>query len=90
MNKPHWSYFIQNSPLGIVVLDRQGCVELANSAFEKLFQYDRHELASLDIARMGILGMMEATGLQATDSADLAGNAFHRTVRQRRKQRADS
>jgi PAS domain-containing protein len=35
---------IQNSPLGIVVLDRQGRVELANSAFEKLFQYDRHEL----------------------------------------------
>ena len=26
---------IQNSPLGIVVLDRQGAVELANSAFEK-------------------------------------------------------
>jgi diguanylate cyclase (GGDEF)-like protein/PAS domain S-box-containing protein len=75
---------IQNSPLGIVVLDRQGCVELANSAFEKLFQYDRHELASLDIARMGI------PDDEATDSRQLipqifAGNAFHRTVRQRRK-----
>ena len=32
---------IQNSPLGIAVLDRQGAVELANTAFEKLFQYDR-------------------------------------------------
>src|SRR5246500_2444412 len=40
---------IQNSPLGIVVLDRQGGVDLANAAFEKLFQYDRHELATIDI-----------------------------------------
>jgi diguanylate cyclase (GGDEF)-like protein/PAS domain S-box-containing protein len=75
---------IQNSPLGIVVLDRQGRVDLANSAFEKLFQYDRHELASIDIGSMGV------PGDEATDSARLipqifAGNALHRTVRQRRK-----
>ena len=62
----------------------KGCVELANSAFEKLFQYDRHELASLDIAKMGI------PDDEATDSGQLipqifAGNALHRTVRQRRK-----
>jgi diguanylate cyclase (GGDEF)-like protein/PAS domain S-box-containing protein len=75
---------IQNSPLGIVVLDRQGSVELANSAFEKLFQYDRHELAAIDIGSMGI------PDDEATDSAQLipqifAGNALHRTVRRRRK-----
>ncbi len=75
---------IQNSPLGIVVLDRQGRVELANSAFEKLFQYDRHELAAIDIASMGM------SDDEATDSRQLIphifeGNAFHRTVRQRRK-----
>jgi diguanylate cyclase (GGDEF)-like protein/PAS domain S-box-containing protein len=75
---------IQNSPLGIVVLDRQGSVELANSAFEKLFQYDRQELTSIDIGRMVIADD------EARHSAELipqifAGNAFHRTVRQRRK-----
>jgi diguanylate cyclase (GGDEF)-like protein/PAS domain S-box-containing protein len=75
---------IQNSPLGIVVLDRQGSVELANSAFEKLFQYDRQELTSIDIGRMVIADD------EASHSAELipqifAGNAFHRTVRQRRK-----
>jgi len=75
---------IQNSPLGIVVLDRQGSVELANSAFERLFQYNRQELTSIDIARMGIADH------EATHSAELipqifAGNALHRTVRQRRK-----
>jgi diguanylate cyclase (GGDEF)-like protein/PAS domain S-box-containing protein len=75
---------IQNSPLGIVVLDRQGSVELVNSAFERLFQYDRHELSSIDIASM------EIPDDKATDSTQLipqvfAGNALHRTVRRRRK-----
>ena len=75
---------IQNSPLGIAVLDRQGAFELANSAFKKLFQYDRHELTSIDIANMGM------PDNEATDAAQLipqifAGNALHTTVRQRRK-----
>lgn len=75
---------IQNSPLGIVVLDRQGSVELANLAFEKLFQYDRRELTSIDIASMGI------PDDEAMDTSQLlpqifAGNALQRTVRQRRK-----
>src|SRR6476646_11923794 len=75
---------IQNCPLGIAVLDRKGGVNLANSAFEKLFQYDRHELASIDIGTLGI------SGDDGTDSAQLipqifAGRALHRTVRQRRK-----
>ncbi len=75
---------IQNSPLGIVVLDRRGTVELANSAFERLFQYERHELASIDIGCMGM------TDDEASDSLQLirqifAGKALHKTVRQRRK-----
>jgi diguanylate cyclase (GGDEF)-like protein/PAS domain S-box-containing protein len=75
---------IQNSPLGIAVLDRQGSVELANSAFEKLFQCDRHQLNSIDIGSTWI------PDDGATDSAQLisqifAGNALHRTVRRRRK-----
>ena len=75
---------IQNSPLGIAVLDREGGVDLANSAFEKLFQYERYELGSIDIGSLGI------PDDETTDSAQLipqifAGKALHRTVRQRRK-----
>jgi len=75
---------IENSPLGIAVLDRQGSVELANSALEKLFQYDRHELTAID------LGSTETPGSEARGSAQLipqifAGKALHTTVRQRRK-----
>jgi diguanylate cyclase (GGDEF)-like protein/PAS domain S-box-containing protein len=75
---------IQNSPLGIIVLDRQGAVELANSAFEKLLQYDRHELVSIDIGRIGM------TDEEAFDSLHLihqifAGKTLQKTVRHRRK-----
>ncbi len=57
---------------------------MANLAFEKLFQYDRRELGSIDIGSMG------SADDQATESAQLlpqifAGSALHRTVRQRSK-----
>lgn len=75
---------IRNSPLGILVLDPKGAVELANPAFERLFLCDRHELTSIDIAAMGI------PDDEASDSTHLirqifAGNALNKTVRQRRK-----
>lgn len=73
---------VQNSPLGIVVLDRQGAVELANSAFEKLFQCDQREL--IDISRLG------AAEDEASDSAELllqifAGKAVRKTIRHRQR-----
>ncbi len=75
---------IQNSPLGIIVLDRHGAVELANSAFERLFQCDRHELASIDIKRLA------ASEEEASDSAELirqifAGKALRKTIRHQQK-----
>ncbi|MGB9363970.1 MAG: diguanylate cyclase, partial [Candidatus Sulfotelmatobacter sp.] len=71
---------IQNSPLAMVALDRQGSVELVNSAFEKLFRYDRNNLASIEIRNV------QTPDGEAWDSAQviaqiLAGNAIHRTVR---------
>jgi diguanylate cyclase (GGDEF)-like protein/PAS domain S-box-containing protein len=75
---------IQNSPLGIIVLNRQGSVELANSAFQRLFQYSPQELASMKIGRLGI------SDDDVTDSMQLvpqifSGQPVHRTVRQKRK-----
>ncbi len=75
---------IQNSPLGMIVLDRQGAVELANSAFEKLFQYDRHELALIDIGHMGMTDE-EASDLPQLIRQIFAGKALRKTVRQRRR-----
>jgi PAS domain S-box-containing protein len=75
---------IQNSPLGILVLDRQGQIELVNSAFEKLFQCQRHELNSIDIASLGVPDN-EGTESEQLIPQVFAGNALHRQVRQRRK-----
>jgi diguanylate cyclase (GGDEF)-like protein/PAS domain S-box-containing protein len=75
---------IQNSPLGIVVLDRQGRIELANVAFEKLFQYDRHELASIDLGNMEVPDNVPESPTQLVPQI-FAGKALHKTVRQRRK-----
>ncbi len=75
---------IKNSPLGIVVVDRQGAVQVSNPAFSRLFQYDEHEFVSIDIA--GITG----PGDRAADFRQLipdifGGNATHKTVRYQRK-----
>jgi diguanylate cyclase (GGDEF)-like protein/PAS domain S-box-containing protein len=74
---------IQNSPLGIVVLDRQGAIELANPAFERLFQFDKHQLASIDMRATEILGEGGSDSTQLIRQI-LAGNALRKTVRQQR------
>ncbi|MFZ0522614.1 MAG: diguanylate cyclase [Candidatus Acidiferrales bacterium] len=40
---------IENTPLGIVVLDENGRVELCNDAFERLFQFGRADLIGKDL-----------------------------------------
>ena len=75
---------IQNSPLGIVVLNRQGKIELANSAFERLFQYDRHALSSIDIGSLGITDHAEPDSSRLIPKI-FAGDAVHTIVCRRRK-----
>jgi diguanylate cyclase (GGDEF)-like protein/PAS domain S-box-containing protein len=80
--KAYLGSLIENSPMGIVVLDHEGSVQIVNSAFERLFQYKRQELFSFDIGRMGI------SDEQSTDQLIpeiFAGNSLRRTVRRRRK-----
>jgi diguanylate cyclase (GGDEF)-like protein/PAS domain S-box-containing protein len=80
----YFDSLIQNSPLGIIVLDRQGAVELANPAFEELFQCDKHELAPIDIRPTEIVGDGDFDSTQLIRQI-LAGNALRKTVRQRRR-----
>ncbi len=75
---------IQNCPLGIAVLDRQGSVELANAAFERLFQHAPGEFANIDIERMEILDG-EVSDLKQLIAQIVAGNTLKKTIRQRRK-----
>ncbi|MBZ5571034.1 MAG: diguanylate cyclase [Acidobacteriia bacterium] len=75
---------IENSPLGIVVLDGQGRVELTNPALERLFLYDQRELAGSDPDRLlSPEGLLDGAVL-ATSRA-LAGQTLHENVKRRRK-----
>jgi diguanylate cyclase (GGDEF)-like protein/PAS domain S-box-containing protein len=75
---------IQNSPLGIVVLDRQGKVELANPAFEDLSRYRHTELSTFNLMtwkpKQGEPGDSEQL-----ISRVFSGEALHLTVQLCRK-----
>src|SRR5215467_3523492 len=74
---------IENSPLGIAVLDRQHRVELTNAAFEKLFLYTRQELAgnNLDL----LLSAEQRDGSLPVTALVEAGHTLHENVRRSRK-----
>jgi diguanylate cyclase (GGDEF)-like protein/PAS domain S-box-containing protein len=75
---------IENSPLGIVVLNRRGCVELTNPAFEKLFLYDQQDLAGSDLGCLLLPHSEDAESIALTPQV-LAGQAVNTTVRRQRK-----
>ncbi len=75
---------IENSPLGIVVLDRGGRVQLCNDAFENLFLFRREELEGRDLDSLisppeGAREASELTSLVA------AGQRMQRSVRRMRQ-----
>jgi len=61
---------IQNSPLGILVLDSQQNIELCNSAFEKLVEYTREELIGKPIASLsaGVEALLESHRLAVNET----------------------
>jgi diguanylate cyclase (GGDEF)-like protein/PAS domain S-box-containing protein len=75
---------IENNPLGIVVHNREGRVQLCNEAFAKLFLYSREEIVGniLDplISGPDDIGEANALTVRAT-----SGNSVHQTVSRRRK-----
>jgi diguanylate cyclase (GGDEF)-like protein/PAS domain S-box-containing protein len=75
---------IENNPMGIAVLDREGRVEVANAAFEKLFQYDRTELAGRDLDPLLSPPEEPLKSAQITRQV-FAGEAVRATARRRRK-----
>jgi diguanylate cyclase (GGDEF)-like protein/PAS domain S-box-containing protein len=71
---------IENSPLGIVVLDLRGRVELANAAFEKLLLSGHGDLASSDISRI-----LSPDGSLEIIPRVISGETLHTTLRLARK-----
>ncbi len=69
---------IENSPLGILVLDQKGDVELTNPAFQKLFLHDPTG-GHIDTV------FTDDKITSAASAQVFAGKAFHGTVQRRRK-----
>jgi len=75
---------IENTPIGIVVLDRKGRVQLCNEAFERLFLLHHDELVGNDLD--SLISLSEPTQLgRETSTQVFAGKVIHKTIRYRRK-----
>lgn len=72
---------IQNSPLGIAVLDPEAKINFANPAFEKLFQCRWNDLPSIDFGAVG----SDGASTEKVIAQILAGETSYRTVRQARR-----
>jgi diguanylate cyclase (GGDEF)-like protein/PAS domain S-box-containing protein len=75
---------IENNPLGIVVHDREGRVQLCNEAFASLFLYSREEIVGhfLDPLICQPDDAVEANSLTLRATS---GDLLHKTVSRRRK-----
>jgi len=75
---------IENTPLGIVVLDKHGRVELCNDAFERLFQFGRKDLIGNELD--SFISPVGATVRAGEFTAQLAsGQPVHVSTRRLRK-----
>jgi diguanylate cyclase (GGDEF)-like protein/PAS domain S-box-containing protein len=75
---------IENTPLGIVVLDKDGRVELCNDAFERLFQFGRKDLIGNELD--SLISPIDATLRAREFTAQLAsGQPVHVSTRGLRK-----
>jgi len=72
---------IENNPLGIVALDREGRVQMCNDAFERLFQFRRTELVgnALDSVILKKAGR-EERGILTEDTSE-GSQPFVRRIR---------
>jgi len=74
---------IENSPLGIVVLNREGRVQLVNAAFTKLFLYEQSELVGSDLDWLLLPG--ESEDATPWSAQVIAGQPLQRTLRRQRR-----
>jgi len=75
---------IENSPLGLAVLDRNGRTELTNPAFKELFLYDPSDLEGSSLDKM-FVPQDEPSESRDLIPQVLAGQHLHLRVRRRRK-----
>lgn len=75
---------LANSPLGMVVLDKNHCVQVCNPAFEDLFQYKGAEIAGLVLDSLVASEELQEEASDMT-KACMRGQVAHAITRRRRK-----
>ncbi len=72
------------SPMGIVVLDIEGCIEMSNSAFERLFLYSHEEIVGANLDSF-IVPEHLASEAKSMNALCQSGAGAQMTTRRRRK-----
>ncbi len=80
----HLHALIENSPLGIVVLDPAGLIQMCNRAFERLFEWRQEEIYGKDLNTVIAPGDLAAEAA-AMSQRTLAGKSMHLTSERRRR-----
>ncbi len=75
---------LANSPLGMVVLDKNNRVQMCNPAFEELFQYKSAEIAGLELDSLVASEELLAEALEMTKEG-MQGRVVHAISQRRRK-----
>jgi two-component system, sensor histidine kinase and response regulator len=77
---------VENSPLAIMVLDPQLKVQLCNTAFEKLFQYEREEIVGKPID--SLFADAELSEARGSFRSPMHQETLHVVTRRQRKDRS--
>jgi two-component system sensor histidine kinase/response regulator len=77
---------IENSPLAILVLDTELKVQLCNTAFEKLFQYEREEIVGKPIS--GLFADADLLEARGSSHSPMDQEPLHLVTRRQRKDRS--
>jgi diguanylate cyclase (GGDEF)-like protein/PAS domain S-box-containing protein len=80
----HLNSLFENSPLGIVVLNREARVNIVNDAFKKLSLYEPRELVGRDLDSVFLPADSTDPSVPWSDEV-LGGQPLHRVVRRNRK-----
>ena len=72
------------SPMGIVVLDTEGCIQMSNSAFERVFLYSHQEIMGVNLDNFIVPEGLSAEA-KSMNSLCLSGSGAQATSRRRRK-----
>jgi two-component system sensor histidine kinase/response regulator len=83
--KQYWETLVQNIPVAVVILDRQGNIQSCNPAFEGLFGFSESEITGQNLDRV-LAGAAEADSEAGVYTQQaLSGAVIHVLARRRRK-----